>query len=554
MTATAPFGPLELLERTVKEGLAVTSYSSTADLFLKDMLNSKLVLQEDFEQLPEQVRDAIGKCVGMSRLLAMLVEHGLLTDYQAARIESGKTYGLILGNYRVLDRLGAGGMGVVFKAEHVEMRRPVAIKVLSASSGDDSRIQQRFRTEIRAVAQLQHPNIVAAMDAGTLSAPDGPTLHYFVMEYVAGQDLEEFVNAAGPLSPVKACDIIHQMAAALAEASKHNLVHRDIKPSNIRLTPDGQAKLLDFGLARDTNRRITAPGTMLGTVDYMAPEQFSDAGAVDIRADIYALGGTLYWCLTGKIPFLHKGTIIQDVTSRKDQKPPSLRALRPEIPASLDAVVSRMMAPLPEDRYATPQEVMQAMVAFLKPEMRDGIFPGQKRPSAQEVSQEANRKQRILIVDDEPSIRALCRAVFEGKDWPECDEAADGAVFQGHIAGGADQVGLLQPHGAQVGGIVGEADIGPVQVHRVDTGRQRLADREAVVDLLQHEAREHGQDLQLDVVAELVARVHEAGIDQLEGVIGGPHPLIRRIVLGRRAAGGGGMGDAVVADQHAAAG
>ena len=181
-------------------------------------------------------------------------------------------------------------MGVVFKAEHVDMRRLVAIKVLSTFADQDSRIHQRFLTEIRVVAQLQHPNIVAAMDAGRISGPDSPTLRYFVMEFVPGQDLEEYVNATGPISSAKACDIIHQIAAALAEAHKHNLVHRDIKPANIRLTPDGQAKLLDFGLARHFTNRMTEPGTVLGTLDFMAPEQTCDAGSVDIRADIYALG------------------------------------------------------------------------------------------------------------------------------------------------------------------------------------------------------------------------------------------------------------------------
>src|ERR1019366_6573008 len=146
----------------------------------------------------------IKRCSETKKLLPLLVQYGLLTQYQADRVEAGMTYGLILGNYRVLDRLGAGGMGVVFKAEHVDMRRPVAIKVLSSFADQDSRIQQRFLAEIRIVANLQHPNIVAAMDAGKISGPNFPTLRYFVMELVPGQDLEEYVNGNGPLSPVKA--------------------------------------------------------------------------------------------------------------------------------------------------------------------------------------------------------------------------------------------------------------------------------------------------------------------------------------------------------------
>ena len=178
-------------------------HSSPAQELLGELLASFIVLTEDFEKLSIQAQDEIRECAETQKLLPMLVQHALLTEYQAARVEAGKTYGLVLGQYRVLDRLGAGGMGVVFKAEHVDMRRMVAIKVLSMFADQDSRIQQRFLTEIRVVAQLQHPNIVAAMDAGKTSSPDSPTLRYFVMEYVPGQDLEEHVKSNGPLSRPK---------------------------------------------------------------------------------------------------------------------------------------------------------------------------------------------------------------------------------------------------------------------------------------------------------------------------------------------------------------
>src|SRR5262249_38056888 len=155
--------------------------------------------------------------------LALLVQHQLLTEYQAARIEAGTTFGLVLGNYRVLDRLGAGGMAVVFKAEHILMRRLVAIKVLPQAVEQDDRMLQRFFCEMRASARLLHPNIVSALDAGTLIGPDvdTPKLHYFVMEYVPGEDLEDLVQARGPLAPAKACEIAYQVASALAVVAKH---------------------------------------------------------------------------------------------------------------------------------------------------------------------------------------------------------------------------------------------------------------------------------------------------------------------------------------------
>src|SRR5207249_4775363 len=243
----------------------------------------------------------------------------LLTAYQAERIAAGTTFGLILGNYRVLERLGTGGMGVVFKAEHLLLPRLVAIKVLPATPDQDPELLHRFFTEMSTFASLQHPNIVNAVDAGEISGGggDGGTLHYFAMEYIHGRDIEAHVDHKGRLAVAEACDLTYQVASALAEAHKHNLVHRDIKPSNILVTPQGQAKLLDFGLARHFRSRMTTPGIVLGTIDYMAPEQARDSSTVDIRADIYGLGGTLFWSLTGRVPFPSKGNTIMDLARRK---------------------------------------------------------------------------------------------------------------------------------------------------------------------------------------------------------------------------------------------
>jgi response regulator RpfG family c-di-GMP phosphodiesterase len=429
-----------------KRALAVPTVLAAArsNLSFDDLLASSIVLPEDFEKLPADVQEEIRWCKDTQNLLLLMVQHGLLTDYQATRIDSGKTYGLILGNYRVLDRLGAGGMGVVFKAEHIVMRRTVAIKILSMDEDEGSPLQQRFLTEIRSVAQLQHPNIVAAMDAGKMSQPDFPTLHYFVMEFVPGQDLEEFVDSNGPLAPVQACDIVYQVAAALAESHKHNLVHRDIKPSNVRLNSDGKAKLLDFGLARHFTYRTTDPGTVLGTLDFMAPEQICDAGSVDIRADIYALGGTLYWCLTGRTPFVAKGNILQQINYRQKQPPPSARSRRAGIPAELDAVMARMMALHPDDRYATPELVMQALLPFLKPELRENLIPA-ARSTASGKREGRLDKHRILIVEDEPDIRLFCRYTLEANG-AQCDEASSGDVALEKIAQKRYDLLLLDIH------------------------------------------------------------------------------------------------------------
>jgi response regulator RpfG family c-di-GMP phosphodiesterase/serine/threonine protein kinase len=412
----------------------LSALTSPAQVLLQQLLASSLILAEDWELLPAATRDELLRCTETDPLLLCLVEQSLLTEYQAARIGAGKMFGLTLGNYRVLDRLGAGGMGIVFKAEHLRMRRLVAIKVLPLAPDQDPKLLRRFYTEMRLVAQLQHPNIVGAIDAGetTSPAPDSPILHYFVMEYVPGQDLEESVKVNGPLAPAQACDLAYQVACALAEAHKHNLVHRDIKPSNIRVTPEGQAKLLDFGLARRFRSDLTEPGTVLGTLDYMAPEQARDSTTVDIRADIYGLGGTLFWCLTGRMPFPQKENLVQELACRRSQAAPEVRTWRPDVPPELDAVVARMMACNPDDRYPAPQAVLRALLPFLKPELRDHLLaptapaPDQRLPLP-EAAPGTPRVHRILIVDDEVNMRKFCRYVLQSAGY-QYEEAANGLL------------------------------------------------------------------------------------------------------------------------------
>jgi response regulator RpfG family c-di-GMP phosphodiesterase len=397
---------------------------------IPELLADSLILPEDWEMIPSNVRENLLSNPEPAEVLPELVEHGLLTDYQVGRIEAGTSFGLILGNYRVLDRLGAGGMGVVFRAEHIRMRKQVAVKVLPFGPERDERILRRFFTEIRAIAQLHHPNIVSAIDAGVAESPDGQgnVLHFFVMEYISGQDLEHLVHENGPLAVGKACDLMYQVASALAEAHKHNLVHRDIKPSNIQVTPEGQAKLLDFGLARHFKTGMTEPGTLLGTLDFMAPEQVKDASTVDIRADIYALGGVLYWCLTGNTPFASRGTMLQDLASRIHQSAPSLCSKRPDVPAELDGLLKRLMALHPEERFGTPQAVMRALLPFLKADVRDHFLvprlpmPVEPRSPGSDCP---GRVHHILLVDDEPSIRNFCRYVLKS-DSLECAEAGGG--------------------------------------------------------------------------------------------------------------------------------
>ncbi len=262
---------------------------------------------------------------------------------------------------------------------------------------------------------------------------DGGILHYFVMEYVPGQDMEGLVDSSGPMAPPHACDLIHQVASALSEANKHNLVHRDLKPSNVQVTPDGQAKLLDFGLARNFSTGVTEQGAVLGTIDFMAPEQAQDAHQVDIRADIYGLGGVLYWCLTGTLPFPKKEGFVKDLSNRLFQQPPALRAVRPELPAELEQVIQKMMALHPDDRYSTPEDVMKALLPFLKMGMREHMLanslstlqePAAAHKPGQTICSE-QRSYQVLLVDDDPTIRSFCQFLLQD-DGITCDEAEEG--------------------------------------------------------------------------------------------------------------------------------
>ncbi len=388
---------------------------------VREMLACQVLLQEEWERLPADAADEVSRSPDGPTLLAVLVRHGLLTEFQAGQITQGGARALIVGGYRLCGRIGSGGMGVVYLAEHIALRRRVALKVARFGAGDEPASLQRFQIEMRTAAQINHPGVVTVYDAGQVrdAVPEAGVLHYMAMEHLEGRTLQDVVAADGPLDPAAACGLIAQVAAALAEAHRQHLVHRDIKPSNVFVTSDGRAKLLDFGVARNFRSRMTETGAVLGTVDYMAPEQTRDAAAVDIRADIFSLGATLFWCLTGRPPFDPSDDILQALAQRAKEPPPSPRAARPAVPRELDALVRRMMALDPAERPADPSAVLQALHPFCRaasaetpPEAEGGVpgIPG---------------RHRALIVDDEPENVELCARVLE----------AEGIVCRGAAGG-----------------------------------------------------------------------------------------------------------------------
>jgi serine/threonine protein kinase len=270
-----------------------------------------------------------------------------------------------LVNYELGARIGTGGMGTVFRATHVLLGRAVAIKIISPEVLSDPEAVLRFAHEMRAIGALDHPNIVRATDAGCENG-----VHFLVTEYIEGEDLAQVVKRRGPLSVADACEVICQAARGLAHAHERGLVHRDIKPSNLRIDRSGVVKLLDFGLAHMSagQTMLTNPGQIIGTLDFVAPEQLNDARNVDGRADIYSLGCTLWFLLTGMPPFggPEYSTPASKIKGHLADPPVSPAIQHGKMPSSVVSTLERMMLKEPSERYAAPSQVVAKLAPYAK--------------------------------------------------------------------------------------------------------------------------------------------------------------------------------------------
>ncbi len=298
-----------------------------------------------------------------------LIRRGWLTPFQVELLREGRGQELTLGAYVLLDRLGAGGMGEVFKARHRRLDRIVALKVIRKERLPGPEAVLRIQREARLAARLTHPNVVLVYDADQV----GDTF-FFTMEYVEGWTLAQLVANQGPLPVGLACEAIRQAALGLQHAHSHGLVHRDVKPSNLVLAHDtAVVKVLDLGLAclapelKNAEEPLTDFGVAMGTADYMAPEQAIDARRVDIRADVYSLGCSLYCLLAGRPPFAG-GSTAQKLLRHQQDTPAALESVRPQVEAGLGDVVRRMMARTPEQRFQTPAEAATALEPFSQPD------------------------------------------------------------------------------------------------------------------------------------------------------------------------------------------
>ena len=337
----------------------------TLDQFRDRLIHSGIVTLEEVSELEDYTEVPESEDTGQV-LARRLVNSGKITKYQAGRVYSGRGAGLILGNYVILDKIGQGGMGRVFKARHRRMKRLVALKELPASMTRSNRALKRFQREVEVAGQLDHPNIVTAFDADESSGSV-----FLVMEFVDGQNLAKLVDVHGPFSVEDAVHCILQSARGLQYAHQRGIIHRDIKPQNLLLDSNGNVKILDMGLvrfARDANETVkddalTKENQIVGTIDYMSPEQAEDTRHADARADVYSLGCTLFRILTGRTMY-EGGSTMKRLLAHREQPIPSLCDEREEIPASLDAIFQKMVAKNAEDRIQSMGELVVALEAI----------------------------------------------------------------------------------------------------------------------------------------------------------------------------------------------
>jgi phosphate ABC transporter phosphate-binding protein len=336
-----------------------------------DIAELRTLLQRSGLLAPEKFEPAFANAGDADTVVARLLNERLLTTFQADQLWKRRPDGFfVTDKYKILDFIGAGGMGKVYLCEHLILHRLVALKVLqmsSISASESARAFERFYREARAVAALNDPNIIRVFDVDRVG--QNP---FMVMEYADGHNLHEIVSQQGTLSPIRAAEYIRQAALGLQHAHEIGLVHRDIKPGNLLLDRTGTVKLLDLGLARfsvdqSRNEGITEKydkHVVLGTVDFMSPEQAFDTPSVDIRSDIYGLGCTFYYLMTGKVPFPNK-TVTEKMLAHRSTAPEPLSEILPHFPIGMLAVLERMMAKDPADRYQTPAEVVDALTPQL---------------------------------------------------------------------------------------------------------------------------------------------------------------------------------------------
>jgi serine/threonine protein kinase len=382
--------------------------ATLAEDFLRNVLRSGLLQREQLQvalrTFPRDLRDQA------EAVADHLVRAGCLTPFQAQKLLLGITAGLTLGPFQLQAPLGRGGMGMVYLALDPRSGQHVALKILSPRKARaEERHLARFQREIELSRRVTHPNVALTVDAGVIRG-----VHYIALEYIPGQTLYRLVSQGGPLPVPRAARLFAEVASALAHAHSLGLVHRDLKPSNIMVTPHDHAKVLDLGLAFSIGEQVVDPevtggkGYVLGSIDYMSPEQTIDASAVDARADLYSLGCCLYFALTGRPPF-PTGSMRDKVHAHRNTEPTLVQNRNPDIPGAFAALVHRLLAKDPAQRFGSAGEVEAALQAWCQSWNGTPV-----ETQGDSVFQEAVRH----AVADWPKVG------------PPSEEAPDGLVFE----------------------------------------------------------------------------------------------------------------------------
>ena len=345
---------------------------SRLDEFAADAIKSGLVSQPALDRERAAIApDATGDLA--ITLARRLIETGLLTKYQAGKLLGGSTKGFFLGGHRILRHLGQGGRGKVYLARsEPDDGFVVAIKVLPPKlAAEGSRALKRFRREMDLSRRVKHHNIARTIDVGEEGG-----VYFMIMEYVPGDSLYNVVRSGGPWRVPDAAKYFMQVADGLEAAHLAGLIHRDVKPSNLMITPEGEAKVLDLGLARaaaDDDSKLTQQNALIGTLDYASPEQLANASLADARSDLYSLGCTMYFTLAGRAPF-EGGDMLNKLYKQKMEEPPPLEKITRAVPAAFAAIVRKLMAKDPKDRHASAAELKADLARWVDPKVVRAIL------------------------------------------------------------------------------------------------------------------------------------------------------------------------------------
>ncbi len=355
-----------------------TPISSVRD-FCVLLAKSRLLPADEVEGVHRRWREETsGHDDQVDQFRKFLIARKFLTDWQAYMVQRGRSDGFFIGAYKILDRIGKGQMGGVYKAVHT-LGQLVALKILPSSKAKDQHVLGRFQREARLLTQLDHPNVVRSYQFGETGG-----IHFISMEFLEGDTLDEILARRKRLPWGEAVRVMHQALGGLQHLHEKRMVHRDLKPANLMLIPearpendttwDATVKILDIGLGRELfdenipegqiETQLTIEGSVLGTPDYLAPEQAKDARSADVRADIYSIGCVLFHCLTGRPPF-PETNIMTQMLMHATEKPVALATLVSDLPAGLQAVMDKMLAKSPADRYQTPQDAAEALTPFV---------------------------------------------------------------------------------------------------------------------------------------------------------------------------------------------